>query len=296
MAYDKPIIHKTNPFAETNSKISTTRTIYYGEVTSIDDPTDGGRIKVRILDLDNRVLNEDLSWCYPMIPKYNHIYPLVGEVVRIFIEDIKYPQKSRFWMGSVISQLPKIGFDTIFTALSTTNVALTQPQAAISTYPDAKGVFPDKEDIALIGRINTDVILKPNQVLLRAGKHENDNVYKLNTKNPATVSLVFEQKSGTTTYQSNGIVMADRIALISHTGKPQFKSHDLTPEDRELIFKEGHPMARADILVEALKILRNAIITHIHGYSTLPADKNAIIKDLENLNFDAILQKNIVIN
>jgi hypothetical protein len=55
-------------------------------------------------------------------------------------------------------------------------------------------------------------------------------------------------------------------------------------------------MARADVLVEALNVIRNAIVTHIHGYSNLPADKTAIINSLENINFDAIMQKNIVIN
>jgi len=296
MAFNKPIIQTTNPFETTNGKITVTRTIYYGEVVSIDDPIDGGRIKVRILDLDNQIANDDLAWAYPMIPKYVHMYPKTGEVVRIFIEDIKYPQKSRFWMGSVISQPQKIGFDNIYTALSTTNIGLTQPQPASFTYPDAKGVFPNKEDIALIGRVNTDIQLKPNQVQLRAGKHENENILKLNRKNPATISLVFEQKSGSTSYYSSGMVMADKIALISHNGKPQFKTTELTAEDRTKIFAEGHPMARADILVEALKIIRNALITHIHGYSTLPADKSTIINDLEKLNFDAILQKDIVIN
>ena len=40
-------------------------------------------------------------------------------------------------------------------------------------------------------------------------------------------------------------------------------------------------MARADVLVEALKIMRAAIIRHIHGYSGLEADKTSTINDLE---------------
>ena len=55
------------------------------------------------------------------------------------------------------------------------------------------------------------------------------------------------------------------------------------------------PFARGDVLIEALNIIRNAIINHIHGYSGLPADKVAL-ENLEKINFDAILQKNIVIN
>ena len=117
MAYDRPIIQTSDPFKKVGG-YNHTRTIYYGEVISIDDPTDGGRIKVKIPDLDNQTGNANLPDCYPMLPKFFFILPQVGEIVRIFIEDIRYPERGRFWMGSVISQPHKIGFDTIYTALS----------------------------------------------------------------------------------------------------------------------------------------------------------------------------------
>ena len=296
MAFDKPIIQTTNPFKKAGG-FTITRTIYYGEVTSIEDPTDGGRIKVKIPDLDVRTGNADLPWCYPMMPKFFHVYPQIGEMVRVFIEDVKYPQRSRFWLGSIISQPHKIGFDSIFTALSTTNVGLVAPEQAPTTYPDADGVYPLQTDVAIVGKVNTDVILRINEVHIRAGKHENDNVLKLNVKNPAEISLVYEQQTSTNgTYYSNTIIQSDKIALISHTGDPQFKAARLTAQDRIRIFDEGHPIARGDVLVEALNIIRNALVAHIHGYSNLPADKTATINDLEKLDFTGILQKNIVTN
>ena len=296
MPFDKPIIQTSDPYRQEGTTSSITRTIYYGEVVSIADPTDGGRIKVKIPDLDNKTGNADLPWCYPMIPKFFHIFPKIGEMVRIFIEDPKYPQRSRFWAGSVISQPHKINFDSIYTALSTTNMAITNPDPAPSTFPDANGVYPLPEDIAIVGRVNTDVILRINEVHLRAGKHENDNPLKLNVKNPAEISMIYEPLSDESNYYSNTIVMSDKIAIISHDGNPKFKAARLTPEDRTRIFEEGHPLGRADLIVEAMDILRKAIINHIHGYSGLPADKTAIINSLESINLDAILQKNIVIN
>ena len=295
--FDKPYVQTSNPNKPQNAGIVPNRTIYYGEVISIVDDTDGGRIKVRVPDLDNKTGDDDLPWCYPMLPKYFHIFPQVGEIVRIFLEDIKFPEKSRFWLGSVISQPQKIGFDSKFTALSTTNLGLTAPEKAPSTYPDAVGVFPLKSDVALVGKINTDVILRVNEVHIRAGKHENDNVLKLNTKNPAEISMIYEPQTGTENeYYSNTIIMSDKIALISHNGNPQFKAARLTSEDRHRIFEEGHPIARADVLIEALEVIRTALINHIHGYSGLPADKTAVIKKLEEIQFEAILQKNIVTN
>jgi hypothetical protein len=298
MAYDRPIIQTSDPFKKVGG-YNHTRTIYYGEVISIDDPTDGGRIQVKIPDLDNRTGNADLPYCYPMLPKFFHLLPQVGEMVRVFIEDIKFPERSRFWMGSVISQPHKIGFDTIYTALSTTNMGMTIPDPAPSSLPDAIGVYPFSTDVAIVGKCNTDVILRTNEVHIRAGKHIADNVLKLNTINPASVNLVFEPKNlleQSSDYYSSTVVLSDKIALISHTGKPQFKAAELTATDRARIFSEGHPIARGDVLVAALNILRNAIINHIHGYAKLPADKNTLIKDLENINFENILQKNIVVN
>lgn len=296
MGYDKPIIQTSNPFKKEASTFEITRTIYYGEVISIDDPTDGGRIKVRIQGFDNRTSNDDLPWCYPMMPKFFHAYPRVGEIVRIFIENIKYPERSRFWQGSIISQPQKIGYDSIYTALSTTNYGLTVPEPAPSKYPDADGVFPLKTDVAIVGRVNTDVILRINEVHIRAGKHENDDILKLNTVNPAEISLVYEPLSGTSEFRSSSVIMSDKIALISHSGNPQFKAARVENKDREKIFKEGHPIGRGDIIIEVLEIFRKALINHIHGYSGLPADKTAIISSLEKIDLNAIINENIVIN
>ena len=300
MGKEELIFHTSDPHKREDTHNKVTRTIYYGEVVDIIDQTDGGRIKVKIPDLDNKTGNGDLPWCYPMMPKFFHIIPKVGEMVRVFVEDIKYPQRSRYWEGPVISQPQNIKFDSIYSALSTTNMALVNPEAAPSTYPDADGVFPGLEDVAIVGRVNTDIILSTNQVSIRAGKHENNNVLKLNVKNPATIDMIFEptkmNPEDLSFYYSNTIIQSDKIAILSHEGNPVFKAARLTPEDRERIFTDGHPMARADVLVEALKVIRTAIITHLHPYSGVPADKTAIINSLEQINFDAIMQKNIVIN
>jgi len=297
MSYDKKYIQTSNPYKNVTYDEDNIRNIYYGEVVSINDPTDGGRIKVKILGLDNKITDvNDLPYCYPMLPKFFHAFPKVGEMVRIFIEDKNQPQRGRFWLGSIISQPHKIEYDSVYTALSTTNMGLTAPEQAPSTYPDAEGVYPKKDEIGILGRVNTDIILRDNQLELRAGKHENDEPLKLNIKNPAFISLTFDQKENENEYYSNTVVLSDKIAFISHTGEPKFKASGLDSEDRSRIFEQGHPIARADVLIEAMNVMRRAIIAHIHGYSGIPADKTSIINDLEDLNFENILQENIVIN
>jgi hypothetical protein len=296
MSYETKKTYESDPFKRENINNTNSRTIFYGEVVSVDDSTDGGRIKVRIPSIDNKTNNADLPDAYPMLPKFFHIYPKVGEEVRIFIEDNRYLQRGRFWLGSIISQPHKIGFDSIFTALSTLNIGATAPDQAPSTYPDAIGVFPNIEDVALIGRTNTDIILRTNDLELRSGKHEDGNILKLNKKNPSSIRLTFQQNSNNTDFTSYNVLMADKIALISHSGVPKFKSNTLNDTDREKLFSSGHPIARGDTLVAALEIIRNALVNHIHPHATLSADKSNSISDLQKIDFNAILQNNIVIN
>jgi hypothetical protein len=297
MSFDKPIIQTSNPNKQDHASLVRNRTIYYGEVINIDDETDGGVIKVRIPELDNRTGDSDLPDCYPLQPKFFHLYPQVGEMVRIFVQDLNLPERSRFWVGPIISQPQKIGFDSRFSALSTTNLGLTKPLKAPSTYPDADGVYPTKVDVAIVGKVNTDIILKVNELHLRAGKHDNNDPLTLNVKNPAHIGLIYEPLEGTTEeFYSNTIIQSDKIALITHDGNPKFKAARMTSEDRVRVFTEGHPLARADVLIEALEVIRVALLTHIHPYSGLPVDKTALIKKLEELQFETILQKNIVTN
>lgn len=293
---DRPLLQRSgsNLYKQVGTESSSSRLIYYGEVITIKDETDGGRIKVRINGLDDNIGNDNLSWCYPELAKFFHVYPKVGEYVRITIENPKYPQRSRFWSGPIISQLHKAGFDSVYTGLSTTNMGLLKPEKAPSTFPNAKGVYPKITDIALLGRVNNDIILRENETYIRTGKHFHEDVLNLNTKNPAIFSQHYEENDNDR--RSSTVVLSDKIALITHQGKPKFKATELTKEDRDRIFENGHPIARADILVAMLEKIRRAVVLHIHGYHGLPADKNLIITELEKLNFDEILQKNVVTN
>ena len=160
------------------------------------------------------------------------------------------------------------------------------------------GAVLNIEDVAIIGRTNTDIILRTNDLELRSGKHEDGNILALNKKNPSSIRLTFQQNSTDTDFTSYNILMADKIALISHSGVPKFKSNTLTDTDREKLFGDGggHPIARGDTLVAAFEIIRRALMQHLHPHATLPADKSNSISDLEKIDFNAILQNNIVIN
>jgi len=294
--YTEKTIHTNRIFTSGADHSDNTRSIYYGEVISIDDPTDGGRIKVKILELDNKIAEKELPYCSPILPKYIHLYPKIGEVVRVFIMDVKYPNRNRLWLGSVISQPQKIEFDSVYTALSTTEMGMIEPLKSIKTNPNAKDVFPDSEDIGIIGRVNTDVILKKNQVVIRAGKHVNGDITTLNTTNPAALIMTFEPKINSTDYYSSSILMSDKIALLSHDGNPNFKPSRLTAQDRINIFENGHPIGRGDVILQIFEMFKKALLTHRHGYSNTPPLAEPLLTDIEKFELEKLLQKNIVTN
>jgi hypothetical protein len=171
-----------------------------------------------------------------------------------------------------------------------------QPLKSVKTNPNTDGVFPDIEDVGIIGRVNTDIILKKNQVIIRAGKHVNDDINTLNTKNPSSLTMTFEPNNSGTDYYSNTVLVSDKIALLSHSGNPNFKSAKLTAQDRINIFENGHPIGRGDVIVYVLNMFRKALLSHKHGYSNTAPILETILTDIEKFDFDSILQKNIVIN
>jgi len=166
----------------------------------------------------------------------------------------------------------------------------------VKTNPNTTGVFPEIDDVGIIGRVNTDIILKKNQVIIRAGKHMNGDINTLNTKNPSSLTMTFEPIINSSDYYSNSILVSDKIALLSHNGNPNFKSTILTPQDRINIFENGHPIGRGDIIVYVLNMFRKALLSHKHGYSNTPPLLETILTDIEKFDFDSILQKNIVTN
>jgi hypothetical protein len=290
MPFDKHYLHQSNAYGKNTNKENPVRNIYYGEVVSVDDNVGGRRLKVRIPDFDNKTPDDQLPYSYPIMPMFFWHVPQKGEMVRIFIEDTRFPQRGRHWMGSIISQPQKVGYDGYFTALSTTNVALTAPEAPVSSYPSAKDVFPEISHVALLGRDNTDIILKPKQVLIRAGKHTINNVLELNKKNPAFIQLDF------TPTGSSAITMADKIAFISHEGEPKLKAFGIEEKERSKIFSETHPLGRADLIVQAMEVMRDAIVSHLHPYNGMAPDPSGKITELQKIDFTKIMQQNIRIN
>lgn len=265
--------------------------IYYGYVVSNDDPEDMMRLKVRIDGLDNSIDDKDLPYSLPLLPKFFHIIPQVSEAVMVLISNTDKPYNLRKWIGSVISQPQFFEFDPYYySALNGTEYQRITSQKSLKIIPDGRELHPEKEDVAVIGRYNTDIIQRKKEIILRTGIHDDLDKTKLNKKNPAYVKLNFNSENLSTT-----MLVADRIGIISHKNRNKYKPI-LDNNEIDRFFKEASSMAKGDVLLEALKIFREAIINHVHGGTNLEANNSNIIKSLKELNLENILSENIKIN
>jgi hypothetical protein len=266
--------------------------MYVGEVISNQDELDMGRIKVRtFIDDKFNIANENLPFATPLQSKLFHIIPKVGEIVQIFLFDIDKPFSMRFWMGPAISQPQFYKQEFKLSALNNTNYRISNPSIAPSKIENAKGIYPEVEDVAILGRDNNDIILKDKQITLRVGKHLVNDELRLNRNNPGYINLRLSEDGE----QTNIMTVANKIGLMSHNGKRKFKTI-LDEQEIERFFNESHPMLKGDLTLEVLKKIINAIIYHVHGGSGLPPAATNPINELLRLDLDRILSENIRIN
>jgi hypothetical protein len=185
------------------------RNIYYGRVLDNDDPLMLGRIRVHpdienlpalesaVEGFDKNSQNPDNGkWSIkdpliflPLLPYFVNQVPKIGErVLILYFNNSKQNLRDRFYLIGPYSSPTKIqneDYSSSRTHLSsgTQNDRRKYPNIKNldGTYADVtnQGVFAEPDDVALKGRGTSDLIIKENDVLLRAGKHRlpnNENI------------------------------------------------------------------------------------------------------------------------
>lgn len=320
-------INREHRFSYDN--ITNFKYLKYGEVIQNIDNENLGRIKVRIKGSptaggDDGILDNDLPYAFPMIPKYFSSVPKIGEAVWIFVFDKNTQHSDRIYIGPIISQPDKLNFDDAkFNAMRGFTFGTSTPNVNTNTIPQLKGVFPDLEDISIQGRYNTDITQKTNEVIIRAGKFElipkNQNSpygFQFNSKTQAFIQIkndVIIEKSKINQDVKKGTIttiVANKINLITHeNGTPRFnvtgQDELINDDEMERILTEAHQLPFGDVLLEYLILLKEALFYHVHnGSGKQPTDLTtsgnkqalAIFKSRANDLEKAMLSSNIRIN
>lgn len=300
------------------------KTIQIGRVVSVDDSDALGRIKVRIpgptnVGGDADLPLEKIPWSYPMVPKFFGVTPKVDEAVFVMVFSQDKLHSDRLYFGPIISQYPNLDFDSINDrALTPFTFAQVPPKVNYQRIGQLNGVFPRIDDVAIQGRYNTDIILRRNEILIRAGKFvtskPNDNnpyPFEFNTSTQGFIQIRNDipleppKEQGEQMRGSVANIMANKVNLLGHIDSdPRFNINqiDQLSDDEILnILKNAHPLPFGDVLVEYLRLFKTAFINHVHNNNGLKptgtGDKSVanFVKQAEALE-NAMLSKNIRIN
>lgn len=285
-------------------KQSSFQYLKYGQVVSVYDDYSLGRIQVRIKGSqsaggDDGVANKNLPFCVPMIPKHISITPKVGESVWVFVFDKNRQHADRLYIGPIISQLDKLNHDEGRTsALAGFTFGPVTPKINMTNIPQLIGVFPNSDDVSIQGRYNTEITQKVNEIVIRAGKFEtspqtfqNPYPFQFNTKTQAYIQIQNDVKiysddmliknfsDGANLDGAFGTItniVASKINLITHRdGTPRFNVTGqetlISDDEMNRILNEAHQLPFGDVLIEYLKLLKEALFAHVHNGSGNPA-------------------------
>ena len=319
------------------SKMNDRFILKYGQVESVDDEYEGLRIKARIAQ-DGSTLVNDIPWAFPLLPKTFQSQPKVGEGVIIILADASNKVSDRFYIGPIISQpqyqeecLHRYGRGATLTFFNEKS-SLSNPLESITHNKDTNGAFPEKGDVAVVGRSSQDVILKTNkedntdEVDIRCGirKYSESGVKDPNGElngalagkiifnkiDPAYIqlkygnSLVNGQDRLNKPIDANSVVniLADRINIIS--GKDE--SLNINTKEQDGLIKSSdlkemmtnlHQVPLGDKLVEFLDLLLNAFLTHCHApYYLMPNYGTFGMEELMNFDTRTLLSEYVRIS
>lgn len=264
---------------------------HFGRVIDINDPLNSYRIKVRIKGVDDKLTDDKLPWCSSFLPIFANILPKKDEMVKVILLNPIEPLLRREWIGPIIASQQNFFYESYLTALSNSDLSNQEPEKNVNKIIDAKGVYPDLKDIALIGRDNTDIILKEKEVLIRAGKHEVSDTVKLNTKNPSYIQLKYSSDGKLSTSS----IVGDKICLISNNGNKIFNK---IIDDVELkrIIDNAYSAVYAEPLIDLLKLIQDFVANHIHPMDSPPNRGAGKILDILSFDLNKIKAINLKIN
>jgi len=118
----------------------------------------------------------------PLLPYFVNQVPKKGENVLLFYYDLKsQTTKNKFYLISTFSSPTTIKYENYSSAQTLLDSGSVNSRKKLQPIKNSdgsfkneknKGVFVEPVDISINGRDSADLILKENEVLLRAGKHK----------------------------------------------------------------------------------------------------------------------------
>ena len=291
--------------------------LYLATVVGVDDKEGGDRIKALIHPADKRQNYENIPYAFPLLPKIFHIKPKIGEMVLVVCEDSN-PKSQRYYIGPIISQPQAAYYESSLNATSLLRGGAKPSETPASNNGETTGAFAKENEIAILGRKNSDIILGDDDVRIRSGvklvNEQNHKNVTFNKESPAFIKikhhpipLEIDTLTGNTKVNSTATVVADNINLISTNGDPYFNVSDadesISDAEMKKIIESAHRLPYGDELVKFLTMFLTMFKSYTHKYHNLPPCPDPISMKFdeiynadENSLSNNLLSKNIKIN
>jgi len=189
---------------------------FYAKVIDNQDPLNLGRVRAQILTDDTEAIrrsvenfnvvtdawteNDPYVW-NSFLPLYIWSVPKNDELIQVYYHDATEAVfLNAYYIQGPFSRIQNIVLENYGQSERYGDIRGVRLRAAQfirnvdGTFknPDPNGVFPDPGDVSVMGRGSTDLVLKQNEVLLRAGKYKGELVADkdpVGNKNRAFIQL-----------------------------------------------------------------------------------------------------------
>ena len=279
------------------------------EVVWIEDDTDGNRIKVRLTSDDFQTPVEELPYAIPFLPQMLHIKPKLHEAVLVLNAVANNGKSQRYYIGPLISQINHIYNENLFDATNQfdTSTGALEP-SELRDVNKTSGAVPKDDEIAIVGRKFSDIILSDNDLRIRCGAKKIDvlqpKTFSFNSTDSAYIKLKYHENGlpGVEKCNSTATIVADKINLVGN--RSNYHAYYLANDPDEFINDENmahlinsaHALPYGDILLNFLALFRKVFMEHTHPFPMLPPCQPEDFKNLGKYDLNKILSESVRIN
>lgn len=289
--FAKSLVVGKNQNFPSDKGTQTNRNAYAAIVVSSNDPLEQNRIRARIIGVDQKgeikggrdkdIPDDKLPFAIPLSPSFLNATPLEGEMVILILDNPEINTSPRFWVGPIISSKLKYKYQAFKEAVKIFDYTDFGSNQNIKSRPSPSRIWPDKTDVALMGRDDSQIILKPRELHLSSGIFKK-GTFETNKDHPSFIQLIqFDSPNSTKENPepiefSQANMTSTNINIYSPRGK--FRKKDLqkfeTNEDLKNFGDTAlnlHPSVFGDELIKLLDIIIRTLSTHIHTPQSPPA-------------------------